>query len=229
MKQWRTEAAKAAFADAVRRIEATTAAEVVMAVRARSARWREAEIAAGAVVAALGLLAYAYLPITFNDDLTPAAIIASFFGAALLVRALDPLKRALVSAKRRREAVEQAARALFVERGIATTRARVGVLVYVSELEQIAAVVADVGIDRRGMGARWDAAVARLDLSVRRGPAAFDEALGGLGALLAAHHVRRADDVNELPDAPLDDAPPSPRGPMRGPTVVAALGAEVES
>lgn len=201
MKAWRTDAAKAQVTRAVKAIEASTSAEIVVALKKRSARYREVELAAGAIVAAIGLLAYAYLPITFNDDLTPAGILLSFVGAALAVRAIEPLKRALAGARRRREAVEQAARALFVERGIASTRERVGVLVYVSVLERAAVVVPDVGIDRAGIGAAWDAAVARLNDSVARGPRAFDEAMAGLGALLAAHHGRRHDDVNELPDA----------------------------
>jgi putative membrane protein len=123
-------------------------------------------------------------------------------GIALAVSAVPGLERALATRARRREAVERAARASFVERGVGLTRERTGVLVYFSRLEREVVVVADKGVTDLVAPEAWREACAALErVAVEGGgTAALASALRCFGALLAKSLPRRADDVNELAD-----------------------------
>jgi putative membrane protein len=194
--------ARRAVGATVRAIETRTAAEVVVTVRARSAAYPLADLAWGTVVAFAALAFYVYFPITFADDTAPPAIALCFVGGVLLSRALDALQRLFVSKRAMREAVRLAARAAFVDQAIGSTRARSGVLVFVSLYERAVEVLPDVGVDVGRMGESWPRALADLEASVRRhaDPAAFERALAALGDVLAASMPITSDDVNELPD-----------------------------
>ena len=118
---WMGPEARRIIADRVRDIEKTTAAEVVVHVRVRSAEYRHVDVAVGAAFGLLGVLVYVYAPITFVDDLAPPAIVVCFLAGWLLASALAPLKRPFVSRKARREAVCLAARAAFVDQAVSYT------------------------------------------------------------------------------------------------------------
>ena len=92
-------------------------------------------------------------------------------------------------------AVEQ-----FLARGLHTTEARTGVLVFVSLAERYAEVIADAGIAGKVGQEVWDRAVAGLIGEIRAGRLAegLIAAVGEAGAVLAAHFPIRPDDRNEL-------------------------------
>ena len=194
--------ARRAIGAVVRDIESRTAAEIVVTVRARAAAYRHADFAFGALCALAALGVYVYAPITFADDTAPLAIAACFLGGALLAAALDPLKRLFTRRGARREAVRLGARAAFFDQRVGSTRARSGVLVFVSVFEREVEVLPDIGIDVGAMGERWQKAVADLEAAVRDGGALdqLERALRGLGDELAEAMPIGADDVNELPD-----------------------------
>jgi len=201
-KRWLDAASRRRFAETVRAIEARTSAEIVVSVRDRSARYRHVDFAVGAAFAVVTLLAYVYFPITFADDLAVPSVLASIAAGVLLSSAVDAPKRAFVSRRERRAMVAQAARAAFVDQGISATRARTGILVFVSLLENDVEIVTDLGVDTAGMGTAWSRAVAALQAGARRSAAPEDFAalLLALGDPLAASLPVRDDDVNELPD-----------------------------
>ena len=94
-----------------------------------------------------------------------------------------------------------AAREAFVDQGVSRTRRRTGILVYVSTFERRVEIVADIRVDTKLV----DAEVRALAEAVAHGPDldAFVEALRRFGPALARALPRGADQVNELPDAPV--------------------------
>ena len=200
--EWLEPAARKRIGAIVRAIEARTSAEVVVIVRARSSAHRHVDLALGAALGFAALLVYVFAPVTFNDDVAPLAIASCFAAGALLSASLNVVKRPFVRRAARREAVRLAARAAFVDQGVASTRSRRGLLVYLSLFEREADVVADVGVDVSAMGPAWAQGIAALEAAVRGGGAVEEvgKALLALGDLLATAMPVTADDVNELPD-----------------------------
>jgi putative membrane protein len=192
--------ARVAFRDAIRAVEAGSAAEVVVSVRRQSAPWIHPHLIAG-IAGAIGADAYMLLapqPFSTRALLVEPILVGVAVGLASLL--VLPLKRWLTPRRLRRRAVATAARAAFRERGIHRTRGATGILVYLSIVERMAEVVADDGVAAAVDPEAWDPHVAAIDAAVPRGPAAVAAAVAGLATLLAAALPRAADDVNELPD-----------------------------
>ncbi|MBX3213340.1 MAG: hypothetical protein KF850_14990 [Labilithrix sp.] len=195
--------AKDRIVGAVRDVESKSSAEIVVTVRGQSDDYREVELVAGLVVAAVTLGLLIYHPAELDEDLMPLETVAAFAIVTLIVNRVGALKRALLPRRRRDARTLMAARAQFVEQGVSCTRDRSGILVFVSELERAVRVVPDVGIDPAKLGEGWSACVERLESAVRSlDPTAFAAALASLGPVLETRYPRREDDVNELPDAP---------------------------
>lgn len=90
----------------------------------------------------------------------------------------------------------------FERLGMARTRERNGVLVYVAVRSRKLAILGDQGIHARLGDGYWREAAARLRESCARGAVGegIVAALQTLGDELARHFPRRDDDVNELSD-----------------------------
>jgi putative membrane protein len=196
-----TDGARKRVTEAVVDVESRTAAEIVVVVRHSSATWREVDLAVGAALAFGVLLLLLFHPRPIAVEIMPVDVALAFLGGAVICSSLAPLKRALLSRTRVGERVRVAARAAFVDQGVSRTQRRTGILVYVSTFERRVEIVADVGVDAKLI----DAQVRALSESVAARPEldAFLEALRGLGPALAGSLPRSADDVNELPDAPV--------------------------
>jgi putative membrane protein len=189
-------------AAAVRAAEAETSAELVLAVRPASARYREADYLFGFLWAVGTLLALLYLPQPFALGWFAVDIVAAFLAGTLVGSLFPSLRRWLVSRKAAEDAVARAAKAAFVDLDVSRTRDRTGVLVYVSAYERLVEVVADVGVVDAAKDRPWHDAVQDLRGALR--PTIDRErllaALQRLGAALAPSLPRAEDDVNELPD-----------------------------
>ncbi len=124
------------------------------------------------------------------------------FAAAFFLLSLGNIRVALAPRALRRAAAHRAAMEQFVIRGITRTKARTGVLIYVSLAERYAHVIADEAIDAKVKHADWQDAVDALIADVREDRVAdgFIAAINRCGALLARHFPPGPDDVNELPD-----------------------------
>lgn len=190
--------ARAAVRDAVARVERHTAAEIVVAVRYRSASYRHTDYLVGFVLALAALCALLFLPQEFDIITWPLEVTLGFVAGAVVCAQLPGLKRLLTSRRAMNDEVARAARAAFVDLGVTRTRARSGVLVYVSMLERRAEVVPDTALDVLKKDEGWHAALQALDASVARGT--FTKALEGLREPLARLLPRTEDDVNELAD-----------------------------
>lgn len=197
-----TDADRVLLGEAVRAVEAKSRAEIVLAVRPRSASHDRGPLLFGAVVAWSFLGFQLFSSYEFPLDaifLEPPLLGAA---AAFLAASIPAFTRALVFRRRRREAVERAARATFQERGAGLTRERTGVLVYVSLLEREAVVVADKGVTDAVPPELWGEAVRRVEGAARaaRDAPGLAKAIEHLREPLAAELPARADDVDELPD-----------------------------
>jgi putative membrane protein len=178
-------------------LERDTQAEIVVVAARFSGSYRDVQWAGAAVAATLSLLVSLYIPVALPTLAVPALLLLSgWLGSWLLGR--SPASLRLLARPSRREAqVIEAAKATFVETAVHGTRDRGGLLVYVSELEQRAALVRDLGIDGHAPGAAWN----ELSLDVRD----LDELealLREVGAILAEHLPAREDNPNEIPNAP---------------------------
>jgi putative membrane protein len=187
---------------AVTEAEGFTAAEIVVAVRRVSGRYREADYLFGFIVALLALLGLLYLPEAFSLEMfVPDVAIAFLIGTFVSSRSAW-LRRLLTSERMRRGNVRQSALATFAELPCSRLPGRNGVLVYVALLERQVDVIADCGLRVSALDTAWPQACAALDATLR--PRAdvdrFIAALRSLGTVLGREHPRLADDVNELPD-----------------------------
>ncbi|HZQ11785.1 MAG TPA: TPM domain-containing protein [Pseudolabrys sp.] len=185
---------------AIRAAEAKTAGEIVC-VLAKSSTDATALPVMIAAVAALALpwllVAYSAMPV---DRILTLQVVA--FIVLVMVLSLPSIRAALVPRKARRALAHRAAMAQFAMRGIARTRNRNGILIFVSLAERYARIVADDGIAARVPQTEWQAAVDALTAHMRDGRIAdgFIAAITSCGEHLARHFPRGPDDRDELPD-----------------------------
>lgn len=181
----------------VKAIEAHTTAELVLVVAGRSDEYREAPLLAGALAGWATLAFLAWSPVVFGGAWFPVDVaLAAVLTAFLVARSPRALRR-LTGAARRAAAVDLAARSAFVEEAVAGTRARTGVLVYVSVLEEEVRVLPDEALLGRVPPARWaEVRLAATDLD------GFVAGLEAFGKQLAAWLPAEGENPDEIPDAP---------------------------
>lgn len=104
--------------------------------------------------------------------------------------------------------VQKAARRAFDRMGMARTRDRNGVLIFVVPSRRTLAVIGDVGIHERVGQPFWDDVTAALTARFHAGEFTdgLTAAIATVATALSEHFPWRGDDVNELPDA-IDVAP----------------------
>ena len=196
-------AAGEALAEAVREIEKSTNAEVVVVVRGRSGSYRHADYLCGAIVALIGLVFVLFSPWVFHVLLVPFEVAALFIAGSFVSSRGDFLRRALTSKRFREQAARTGAAAMFYEAGIANTSAENGVLIYLSLLERRLEVISDRGILKCVPPLRWNKAVFDLkQLANQPQPSKLIEGLQDFGKLLAEHLPATGENPNELADGP---------------------------
>src|SRR5262249_20568450 len=121
---------------------------------------------------------------------------------AFIVSQSPGLKRAFMLRGERRNALEKAARATFVEKGVHHTQGRRGLLVYFSLLEQEVMLVPDTGIEQNIPAGTFQPAVEMMKKSLAQGADAAVVApqLTTLKTVLQQALPRDVNDINELPD-----------------------------
>jgi putative membrane protein len=189
---------------AIGRVEAQTAAEVVVAVVPQSQEyWRGRVLLALAWSLAAG---FAFLWLEPWREPALVLLIEVVVGAvAFALSGLGPWRRWLIGASETERAVRARALQLFAERGLHGTRGHTALLVFVSELERRVVLLGDRSLNDE-LGQRgWDEQVELLLRHIRAGRArqGLLEVLEQLTPRLASVAPRQADDQNELPDAVL--------------------------
>lgn len=205
---------------AVTRAEALSDGEIVTAVAARSDKYHDV-VLHWAVLAMLGVLALlAWRPALadplvalFAEPWDPVTRTGALLVSALLLEALvfllarvalagEATRMALTPGATKARRVRRRAVELFRMTAEQRTRASTGVLLYLSLAERRAEIVAEAGIHARVAPEEWGEAMAALLRELRHGRPgeAMAAAVERIGAVLAAHFPRSADDTNELPD-----------------------------
>jgi len=205
---------------AVAAAEGQSAGEIVTIVTERSDGYADIALAWAAFAAMTALTVFSvftdfYLDLydmvlgdwgrewTHPGIATLAASIAIVkFIAAVLLQFWPPLKWLLIP--RFIKAGRARARAItcFKVGAERRTHGRTGILIYVSLREQHAEILADAAIASKVSPEVWGEAMAALLAGIRAGDMASGlvGAVERVGAVLAEHFPRAADDQNELPD-----------------------------
>jgi putative membrane protein len=190
----------ARIAGAIRSAEAKTSGEIVC-VLARTSSHATAlpVLIAAAVALALPWLLVDFTAMTVHRILSLQVIV---FLALLVLLCLPRVRVALMPYKARRAIAHRVAMEQFASRGIARTKDRSGILIFVSLAERYARIIADEGIAARVPQAEWQAAVNALVAHMRDGRIAdgFITAIEVCGNKLAKHFPRTRTSSDVLPD-----------------------------
>lgn len=200
---------KAAVEDAVKRAEAKTSAEVVCVVATESGRYDRAESLAGLALALTGLvLADAAWQAGMSDGawshgaplwVLAAGVAAGFVLGTVLASFVPPLRRLIVSRTELDEEVEAGADRAWVRSRVGSTKARTGVLVYVSLFERRVVVRLDEAVkDPAFAAALCEKAVAGLKAGKRE--AVLVELIDATADALAGKLPPAAQRSDELPN-----------------------------
>lgn len=140
---------------------------------------------------------------TIRTALTTALIVTAVaFLVFQLLFAWGPLRLGLTPGSTKARRVRRRALMLFRTAAERRTRARTGVLLYLSLAERRAEIVADATIHDKVAAEVWGDAMAALIVAVRddRPGDGMADAVTRIGAILAEHFPRSGGDANELPD-----------------------------
>lgn len=201
---------------AAREVEARIAAierrcgvDIVCAVHARSGTYREAfgyAFAFGAVVTGAIVAWMDLLHPTWSDAsivLIDLIIVLGVAMVAALLTLASPMWMRLFIHRARREAkVAQAAKTLFLEHKVYSTRGHTGLLLYASLFERKVQVVADRAFDEV-TAVEWNGVIDAMARALRRRrcDAAFLAGLDALEHVLVAHGFLGSDgQADQLPD-----------------------------
>jgi putative membrane protein len=201
-KPFLTQESKTALSEAVRAVEASCSAELVIAVRARTGSYLHAGLIFGVLAGLVTLAGLFYSPTVFAPlwFLIDPLMVGGLAGLAASRSAW--VGRAFTPWRWRRERVETAARSTFVERRVHSTSGRTGILLYVSVREREAAFVVDIGVEPLAATEGWRQATGEIEQAVRNKEdgVAVAARIRGLAALLEPVLIRGENDVDELPN-----------------------------
>jgi putative membrane protein len=185
---------------AITAVEQKTAGEIFCVIARQCGDYRAVPL-----VWAAALALFLPLPLILFSPL-PASWIyivqLALFTVSALVLSTPAIRFRIVPRRRMQEQAHAEAVRQFCAQGLHKTENRTGVLIFASEAEHYAEVIADAGINARVPQQVWNDAVAVLIAGIADGRAAdgFIAAIERCGAVLAQHFPPGALDRNELPD-----------------------------
>lgn len=196
-----SDADRTRIADAVRRAEQRTSAELVTVIAGSSDTYLALPLLIAAAVALILPGVLWLLDLAYGFGTLYAIQLGAFVVLALLLR-WQPLAARLVPAHVKVARANRHAREQFLLRGLHRTRARAGVLLFVSAREHHVEIIADEGINTLVPPDTWNKIIVTFTGAVRAGEVArgFVAAIDAIADVLAQHFPRAPDDRNELPD-----------------------------
>ena len=185
---------------AIKAAETATSGEIVCVLARASSDYAYVPLIWAALAALLvpwPLIAFTLWPVQWIY----ATQLAAFIALALLLSA-PWLRMQLVPRRIRRLRAHRAAAEQFIIRGVSRTKARTGILIYVSLAERYARIIADDGIATKVAQSEWDSTLEALIGECRnhRVAAGFVAAVAACGRILATHFPAGAENLDELPD-----------------------------
>lgn len=198
------EADKARVSAAIRKAEANTAGEIFCVIARHSSDYRLMPLAWAASIA----LAVP-LPLIYLTNWSVAAVYLlqlAVFLVAALVLSHPKLRFHIVPRQARHDRAHAEAMRQFFAQGLDKTEHRTGVLIFASEGERYAEILADAAINEKVDTKVWDDAIDALVTAIKDGRPAdgFVSAIGKCGAVLAEHFPPGALKRDELPDKLLE-------------------------
>ncbi|MCB9679532.1 MAG: hypothetical protein H6737_30785 [Alphaproteobacteria bacterium] len=187
-----------AVEDLVTELEARTDAEIVVVAASRSGTYDDVRYAVATAVTFVALAVIVEIPASVPPFWMMVDLLLTWFATAWICNA-DPILRRMVRARRRLDAVKEAAAAEFHAESVHGTPNRTGLLVYVSALEERVELVPDLGLEARIPKGRWAKALEAFH------HADLDHFLTGLreiGDVLEQHVPRVSNSDFDLPNAP---------------------------
>jgi putative membrane protein len=185
---------------AIRAAEERTSGEIVCVLAQTSSEATALPVLLAAVVAlALPWLLVAWTEMTVQRILL---LQITVFLALLMILCVPRVRVALMPRRARRAVAHRVAMEQFTIRGIARTKDRSGVLIFVSLAERYVRIIADDGISARVPQSEWQAVVDALVVHMRGGRIGdgFITAIDICGSKLAEHFPRNEASRHELPD-----------------------------
>jgi len=208
------------ISSAVEAAERRSDGEIATMIARQSDDYRDWMLGLAALAAFLAIALVAFEPSAFRElvrlvvgdwssGINTGRIIAAIlalavikFIAVYLVLLWVPLRMWLTPPSLKRARVRREAIRAFRIGIESRTRARTGVLIYLSLAEHRAEIVADAAINEKVGVEEWGEAMTELVALLKQDrPAdAIVSAVEYAGALIAQHFPRSADDTNEMPD-----------------------------
>jgi putative membrane protein len=138
---------------------------------------------------------------TMSLQLMLSLQVLAFLGL-LTFSCLPQVRVALIPRAARRALAHRLAMEQFVIRGVARTKERTGILIFVSLAERYARIIADDGIAARVPQSHWQGAIDTLVGHMREGRVAdgLVAAIDTCGAVLVTHFPATGTEPSELPD-----------------------------
>ena len=187
--------------DAIKSIEQASQAEVVVVLRACSDTYPAVPLVWGITAAWLTHTSMIYAPDFFENWLVYYVPIFAF-ALSYAFAHLPAIKRLCTKKSTLQKNVEIMARAIFQKGGINHTRAKTGVLIYCSFLEQSVYILPDRGIEMAIPHEEWQSLRQEFKL-IFAGKKPTDALLNALlktRLLFGRYLPARADNINELPN-----------------------------
>lgn len=186
--------------DAIAAAEQKTSGEIFCVIARRSGSYRLVPVAWAAAVALFVPLPLIEFTETSAEAIYMIQLLAFILTSLILshpkvrVRAVPKLARI--------ERAQRAAMRQFLAQGLQNTKARTGILIFVSVAERYAAIIADEGINAKVGQDVWDGAMADLISAIKDGHAAdgLVAAIERCGAVLAQHFPPGAMNHDEIPN-----------------------------
>lgn len=190
---------------AIEEAETRTSAEIVVVIHPNSGSYRDVDLLFGATLGWLGLVFAIFNPWTVHtEDILALEELVLFVVGVVASMSCPPLRRLLTTSRRRATQVRETSEALFVQYGVANTRERTGILLYLSRFERVLEVLPDVGITDHANPETWNQCVFKLKHAGQApDPAqALLDGIGELGRVLAEPLPPSDDNPDELPNRP---------------------------
>jgi putative membrane protein len=198
-----SDADKARVAEAIRAAEAKTSGEIFCVIAGRSSSYGLVPMAWASAFALLVPLPLIYLP---GFAGTPAATIylVQLLSFVLFAVGLSRpgIRFHLVPRSMKHDRAHAEALRQFWAQGLHNTQNRTGVLIFASQAERYAEIVADANINEKVTPDVWQRAVDALISNIKAGKPGdgFVAAVEQCGAVLAQHFPPSALDRDELPN-----------------------------
>ena len=195
-----SEADKTRISAAIKAAEQRTSGEIFCVIARQSDDYRLVPIAWAAALALLVPLPLVFFTLMSAKLIYLIQLIVFVVAAVLL--SLPPIRFRIVPRGKMHERSHAEALRQFFAQGMQKTDQRTGVLIFASEAEHYAEIVADEGINAKVTPEVWDAAVAALIKGIGNDRPAdgFIAAIEQCGAVLSQHFPPGALNRNELPD-----------------------------